>query len=290
MRIALATCGRLSRLTDDDRLLLEELRRRGAEAAPAVWDDPGTDWSRFEAVVIRSCWDYHLRLPEFLAWVDSLERARIALWNPVALVRANAHKTYLRQLASDGFPVVPTAWLGQGSRGRLADLLDERGWTDVVVKPAVSASAFGTLRISRGEAGEARAQRSFEDLIAAGDLLVQPFVPEIVSPGEWSFVFLGEAYSHAVLKRPAAGDFRVQDEFGGEIAGRAPSASLVAQAKRIAAWIPRPWLYARIDGVEIVGTLNVMEIELIEPSLFLASDVAAPARLADAILRLEPAP
>jgi glutathione synthase/RimK-type ligase-like ATP-grasp enzyme len=254
----------------------------------AVWDDRGVDWSRFDRVVVRSCWDYHLRLPEFLAWVESVERQGVALWNPGRLLRANAHKSYLRELAARGFPLVPTAWLSRGSPAGLATLLDERGWTDVVVKPAVSASAFRTWRVSRAEAEGAATRRAFADLIAAGDLLVQRFAPEVLWPGEWSFVFLGERYSHAVLKRPAAGDFRVQHEFGGQIADEAPSPALRAQAQRVSDWIPRPWLYARIDVVEIAGTLHVMEVELIEPALFLGSDPAAPRRFAEAVLSARP--
>ena len=286
--VALATCAALPQLTEDDRLLQDELRRAGAEAVAAVWDDPAVDWSGFDRVVVRSCWDYHLRLPEFLSWVDSIEAQGVALWNPGRLLRANAHKSYLRELAALGFALVPTAWLSRGSPVALADLLDERGWSDVVVKPAVSASAFRTWRVSRGEAESAETRRAFAELIAAGDLLVQRFAPEIVRPGEWSFVFLGERYSHAVLKRPAAGDFRVQHEFGGRIADEAPSAALRAQAQRLADWIPRPWLYARIDVVEIAGTLHVMEVELIEPALFLDCDPAAPRRFADAVLRARP--
>jgi hypothetical protein len=102
-------------------------------------------------------------------------------------------------------------------------------------------------------------------------------------------VFLGERYSHAVLKQPAAGDFRVQHEFGGHLADEAPSPVLLAQAQRVAEWIPRPWLYARIDAVEIAGTLHVMEVELIEPALFLDADPSAPARFAEAVLRPPPA-
>ena len=285
MKVALATCARIPRLTEDDRLLQEELRRAGTEAVAAVWDDRAVEWPEFDRVVVRSCWDYHVRLEEFLTWVESLERQRVALWNPGPLLRSNAHKSYLQELAAEGFPLVPTVWLPQGARRRLADVLDEKGWAEVVVKPAVSASAFRTRRVARAEAEGAEAERAFENLIAAGDVLVQRFVPEIVTPGEWSFVFLGEAFSHAVLKRPAAGDFRVQEEYGGHIADAAPAPALVAQAERIAAWIPRPWLYARIDVVEIAGILNVMEVELIEPALFLGSDPSAPVRFAEAVRR-----
>ncbi len=250
-----------------------------------MWDDRTVDWRGFDRVVVRSCWDYHLRRPEFLGWVDSVEARGVALWNPGRLLRANAHKSYLRDLAAQGFALVPTAWLDRGSPVALSDLLDEKGWAEAVVKPAVSASAFRTWRVSRAEAESAESRRAFADLVASGDLLVQRFTPEVVWPGEWSFVFLGERYSHAVLKRPAAGDFRVQHEHGGQVADEAPSAALVAQAQQIADWIPRPWLYARIDAVEIAGTLHVMEVELIEPDLFLRADPAAPRRLAEAVRR-----
>jgi glutathione synthase/RimK-type ligase-like ATP-grasp enzyme len=284
LKVALATCARVPDLADDDRLLLHELTRRGVDARPAVWDNPRVTWPVFDRVVIRSCWDYHRRLPQFLAWLDRLEHLAVSVWNPVPLVRVNAHKSYLRELEAAGLPVVPTAWLARGSDCDLRSLLHERGWDRAVIKPAVSASAFRTWRVSAPDTTTDVARRTFRKLLAESDVLVQRFLPEIERYGEWSFVFLGGAFSHAVLKRPAAGDFRVQAEFGGSFLEQTPPRPAVAQALAIAHHIPRPWAYARVDAVLTERGLTLMELELIEPQLFLACHPTAAARFADAIL------
>jgi glutathione synthase/RimK-type ligase-like ATP-grasp enzyme len=281
-RIAFVTHAGLPGLSDDDRLAVEELACRGAEVEPAVWDDPGVYWSHFDSVVLRSSWDYHLKLSSFLDWLDRLEREGVPLWNPAAVVRANVDKGYLVDLASAGVPVVPTVRVEKESRANLAEILDERGWTDAVIKPAVSASAFRTWRISHIQA--AAEQSTFEELLAASPVLVQPFLQEIQTRGEWSIIFLGGEYSHAVLKRPRPGDFRVQEHLGGSSLPEAPGPGLIAQARAVVEKIPGPWLYARVDGVETDAGLLLMELELTEPSLFLGTDRKAPARFAEAIL------
>ncbi|HEX6903674.1 MAG TPA: hypothetical protein VF789_28450 [Thermoanaerobaculia bacterium] len=281
-RIAFVTHAGLPGLAADDRLAVEELVRRGAEVAPAVWDDPGVQWSGFDSVVLRSTWDYHLKLSSFLDWLDRLEGEGVPLWNPAAVVRANLDKGYLVDLADSGVPVVSTVRVEKGSAPNLASLLDERGWTDVVIKPAVSASAFRTWRTSRSQA--AAEQSTFEELLVSSAALVQPFLPEIQTRGEWSIMFLGGEYSHAVLKRPREGDFRVQEHLGGWSEPEAPGPRLIAQARAAVETIPGPWLYARVDGVETDAGLLLMELELTEPSLFLGTDPKAPARFAEAIL------
>jgi glutathione synthase/RimK-type ligase-like ATP-grasp enzyme len=283
MRIAFVTYSHLPSLSDDDLLAVEELRRRGAEVEPAVWDDPSVGWSRYGRVVIRSCWDYHKRLEEFLGWLDRMEREEIPLWNPARVVRGNVDKAYLTRLAAAGLPVVPTVQLERGGAADLVGVLDERGWSEVVIKPSVSASAFRTRRIGRGEASAA--QGELDELLASSGVLIQPFMTEIQSGGEWSLIFLGGDFSHAVLKRPGAGDFRVQQELGGSADLAVPSSSLIEQARAVVRQIPGPWLYARVDGVETGGTFTLMELELTEPSLFLGSDPEAPSRFAEAILR-----
>jgi hypothetical protein len=282
LRIALATCARVPKLTPDDRLLLEALRERGADARPAVWDDPGVDWGGLDGVVIRSCWDYHLRASEFLGWLAGLEASDVTVWNPPGLVRSNLDKSYLRGFAAAGVPVLPTLWLSRGSRVSLAESLAGEAWSAAVVKPAISASAHRTWRATPATAAEQ--QSDLDALLADGDVLVQGFAPEIAVPGEWSFVFLAGAFSHAVLKRPAPGDFRVQEEFGGRSEAIPPPPRLLEQARAIVAGIDGPWLYARVDGFERDGTFVLMELELIEPVLFLGLSAAAPARLADAIV------
>jgi glutathione synthase/RimK-type ligase-like ATP-grasp enzyme len=284
MKVALATCASVPDLTEDDRLLLDELSRRGITARPVVWNDLGVRWSTFDRVVIRSCWDYHLRLPQFLAWLDHVEADKVPLWNPAPLVRSNAHKSYLKELKAAGLPVVPTAWLERGSTLDLGRLLQDRGWSEAVIKPAVSASAFRTWRVSAQDAASGDTRRAFRELVAESDVLVQPFLREIEQEGEWSFVFLGGEFSHAVLKRPAAGDFRVQAEYGGSVLTQPPPSSAISEAKAVANHLRGPWAYARIDAVLAEGALTLMEVELIEPYLFLGSHPMAAVRLADAIL------
>ncbi|HVE80232.1 MAG TPA: hypothetical protein VNA89_15305 [Gemmatimonadaceae bacterium] len=282
-RVALATYARLPGLADDDRLLADALRAVAVDAAPAVWDDAGVDWERFDLVIVRSCWDYHTRLGDFLRWLDRVEATGTRVENAPAVLRWNAEKTYLRDLAACGVPVVPTRWVRPGGDVALDVLLGEAGWDEAVVKPIVSASATDTWRTGRASAAADAAR--FRDLAARGGVMVQPFLPVVAAEGEWSLVFLDGTFSHAVLKRPAAGDFRVQHEHGGSAEPVAPSPALVRQARAALAAAPGDPLYARVDGCVIAGRLHVMELELIEPSLFLALAPDAPARLARAVVR-----
>src|SRR6266480_3259922 len=219
-RIALATYTKLPSLNEDDLLVVPVLRELGVTAVPAVWDSPDVYWEEFQGVVVRSCWDYHHRLEEFLAWVTRLERAEVPLWNPPAVLRWNSHKGYLRELAARGVPIVPTRWLARGRRVGLGQLLRD------------------------------------------------------------------ERCSHAVRKRPGASDYRVQWEFGGTAASLAPPPRLVTDAVAVMAAVPGHPLYARVDGVERDGRLMLMELELIEPHLFLGWDADAAARLAGALRAL----
>jgi glutathione synthase/RimK-type ligase-like ATP-grasp enzyme len=283
-RLAFATWRGLPELNADDLRAALALRNRGAQVDPVVWDAPGVDWTAFDAVIVRSVWDYHLRPLEFLRWVDRVEGAGTRLLNPPGVLRWNHHKSYLRDLASRGVATVPTAWLDRGSRPSLGPLLAERGWAEAVVKPAVSASAHETWRTR--PAAAAADQERLQALLLAGDVLVQPLVPEVQSPGEWSFVFFGGAFSHAMLKRPREGDFRVQEELGGRAEWTVAPPALVAQALGALHAAPASGLYARVDGVESGGRLVLMEMELIEPVLYFGAEPAAADRFAAAALAL----
>jgi len=252
--------------------------------APVPWDAAGVAWAAFDAVVVRSAWDYHLRPAQFLRWVGAVERAGTLLLNPPAVLRWNHHKSYLRDLALRGVETVPTICLPRGEEADLRRLLAARGWSEAVVKPAVSASAHETWRISGTPA--LVDQRRLQGLLQTGEVLVQPLLPEVRSPGEWSLVFFGGAFSHAMLKRPRAGDFRVQEELGGRAEPADPPPHLVEQAARALAAAAAPCLYARVDGVERAGRLVLMELELIEPVLYFGADVAAPDRFAAALAAL----
>ena len=284
MHVAFVTSRAHQTLTRDDLLAAAACEARGIRVSAAVWDDPDVDWTSFDAIVIRSTWDYHRRPDEFLAWLRTLEASGVQAWNPVPLLRWNANKRYLEELARRGVPTVPTAWLKLASKSSLASLMDDRGWTDVVVKPVISATAHGTHRVQRTDSDAFHA--AIDEAARDGEHLVQPFLPEIQTAGEWSLIFFRGRFSHSVRKRPSAGDFRVQTEFGGSsLTEPAPAAVIAAGAAALDA-VEWPWLYARVDGVETERGFLLMELEMLEPMLFFGRHAEAPARFADALADL----
>jgi glutathione synthase/RimK-type ligase-like ATP-grasp enzyme len=282
--VAFATYEQSPELTDDDRLVADVLRRRDVDVHPVVWDAAGVDWPRFDRVIIRSTWDYHVKSSPYEAWVRSFLSRPNQLWNPPAVVLANLSKRYLIELARQGVNVVPTLCIEAGDGPPLLDIIERHGWDEVVIKPAVSASGRGTWRSSRAAAeGD---QERFAGQSRAHDVLVQPYCPEVASYGEWSMVFFDGEYSHAVLKKPAEGDFRVQRHLGGTPVAAVPNAGLLAQASAIVQKVGGPVLYARVDGIARDGDFVLMELELNEPFLFLSLSDGAAARFAAAIVRV----
>lgn len=282
-RVALATCNKFPDLTADDQLVLEPLKRRQIDAQPVVWNSRSS-WDHFDAVIIRSCWDYHFKAAEFLRWVRSIEACGVSLWNPSGLVEPNIDKVYLKSLQERGARIVPTVWLDQASAANLTAILEAQNWETAVIKPSISATAFQTRVVAR-KTSESEQARLSEILVSSG-ALVQQFVPEIKTNGEWSFIFFARKFSHAVLKQPKEGDFRVQEQFGGYLHRTSPSLGLIEQAQRVVDLIEGPCLFARVDGIEINRELHLMELELIEPALFLREDLSAAERFADAIVSL----
>ncbi len=292
--VTLATYERLPGLTADDRALAAALERRGVRAVAGVWSDPAHWAGDPGLVVVRSCWDYHRRLPEFAAWLDALHGRGVVVRNPLPALRWNARKRYLLDLAARGVATLPTVLLpftdGAALAGQLAALAadDPARWRDVVVKPEVSASAWLTVR-ARVPA-DAAELHALDGLPAGAHVLVQPYEPSVAELGETSLVYLGDGFSHAVSKRPAPGDFRVQEELGGSSRPVHASAALVAWGETVldaacaASGVARSALtYARVDALAGEAP-RLMELELIEPALFLAHDADAPDRFADAIV------
>ncbi len=282
VKLALATCRAHPCLADDDRLLRDALQARGVVVEPAVWDDADVTWTGVDAVVVRSTWDYHLRPDAFDGWIGMLERVGVPLWNPPGVLRWNARKTYLKELEAVGVPTVPTRFI-EGEDASLEAVLDEAGWDEVVVKPVVSASAHETWRASR--ATVAREHDRYSRLLAEGPLMVQPFLTGIVTEGEWSLCFFDGRYSHAVLKRPRPGDFRVQADHGGHYAPAEPPPGVVDQADAALRASGRRTLYARVDGCMVDDAFRLMELELLEPGLFLSTHPKAADRFAEAVIR-----
>jgi len=284
--IAFATYRELPHLTSEDQLVCSYLQRYGVKTHAVVWDADDVVWNSYDAVVVRSCWDYHLEPSAFFAWLVALERLQVPVWNPAPILRWNMHKTYLRDLGTQGVAIPPTCWLDRGSHTELGTLFADHGWEEVVIKPAISATAYQTWRTSHQQAQQD--QLRFAAGLQHADMLVQQFMEPVVTDGEWSLVFFHKQYSHAVLKKAQAGDFRVQDDYGGTVEVVAPGSELIEQAGQIINRIGAPLLFARVDGIERDGQLVLMELELIEPFLFLESDPSAIERFGDAILAVLP--
>jgi len=280
--IALATSREFADLTADEKLLTNCLQDFGFDAQPFIWNEPNQDLKNYSAVVIRSCWDYHKKPHEFLAWIDKLETNGVKVLNSPAILRWNLAKFYLRELAASGVKIPPTVWFEKGGKGDLANTLAENDWNKAVLKPTISATAWRTFVVTPENAGELQAE--FENLLLSGGAMLQKFVAEIHTSGEWSFVFFDKKFSHAILKRAKAGDFRVQNNFGGTIeTNLKPPSGLIKQAQKIVEDIKGDLLYARVDAAEIAGELCLMELELIEPVLFLENNKSAAQKFAAAI-------
>ncbi|GLH97640.1 ATP-grasp domain-containing protein [Phytohabitans aurantiacus] len=285
-RVALVTCAELPDLDPDDRLLIEPLRAFGIEATPVAWDATGVDWSSFRLAVLRSPWDYTARRDEFVAWAAGVP----SLANPADIVQWNTDKRYLGDLTAAGVPVVPTAWATDDT------------WTPpageaYVVKPSVGAGSVDTGRYRLGDPDEARLAREHAArLIAAGrTVMIQPYLPAVDTYGETALLYLPDesgklAFSHAIRKGamldgPDTGATGLYKEE--TIKPRVPIDAELAVGEQALAAIPGGpdrLLYARVDVIpDEAGRPLLVELELTEPSLFLATAEAAPARLARAI-------
>ncbi|HET8566718.1 MAG TPA: hypothetical protein VFL77_09635 [Solirubrobacterales bacterium] len=280
-RIAIATCAAYPDLKGDDELLRAALEELGCEARSVAWDEPGAGWDGFDLCLVRSTWDYHDKHDEFLAWAARVEAAG-RLRNPADLIAWNSDKSYLRELEQGGVTIVPTAWVAPGAGTELDALLADRGWEEAVVKPTVDLGARNLHRVRGGEGSAA-----LTDALARGGTMVQPFLPSLESEGELSLVYIAGTFSHAVRKRPAPGDFRVQSIWGGTVEPAVPRPTEIELAERALAHLDEPPLYARADLVTGPdGDPCLIELELIEPNLYLHTHPIASRVLADAVLRL----
>ena len=278
MRVALLTCVELPEPDPDLVPLSQALRARGIEAEPLAWDDPRARPEAFDLCILRSTWNYHLDLERFLAWVAQAARATTLL-NPEPIVRWNAHKRYLLELEQRGVAIVPTLLVEHGRSLRLAEAAAERGWSELVLKPAVSLGSWHTRRFGPHELD--LAQDFLDTLCARGDALVQPRLATFESPGEHCLVWIDGRVTHAVRKQPRfVGDQEA-------VALAPPDALEIACAERVLAPLADDVLYARVDLVpDERGRPLLAELELIEPSLFLLEHPPAMDVLVRAVERI----
>ncbi|MBO6795744.1 hypothetical protein [Maricaulis sp.] len=234
----------------------------GIQLEARIWDSPDFDPGFYDAIVVGTCWDYMEKPEAFGACLTRCARES-RLLNPLDIVRWNKRKTYLKDLADRGAPMIPTVWAEAANTETISEAFEALGCEDIVVKPVLGAGAWRQARIRKGER-----------MPDAGDLppaecMIQPFLPSVSQEGEYAFLFFNRRFSHCALKRPAAGDYRVQSEYGGSETIHTPSEQELALASSVLDSVDGDLLYARVDMLRgLDGQLAVIELELIEPYLY----------------------
>lgn len=288
-RIALVTYDPSDPEVDDNRrgeredaAIAAALRARGATVDRLPWSAREVAWLGYDLTLVRTVWDYFDDLPGFRAWLERAAKLT-TIWNPPALISWNADKRYLFELERKGVRLPPSALVARGERCDLPGLMKERGWSEVVIKRTVTGGAVGQHRIAA--AAVAEGQRALDGLLADGDVLIQPFLPSIERRGEVSLIAVNGEVVHAVRKVPKRGDYRSQPGYGAGFVVHQPDAAERDLAERALAVIDHPTLHARVDMVALDdGQPALMELEVIEPYLFLEAAPPVVDLLADGIL------
>jgi len=265
----------------EDELAVGPLEKLGWNVQSVPWTADGMDWSRFDVVVIRSTWDYQKTPELFLTTLAGIESSGTRLFNPLSICQWNLHKSYLRELSGKGIPVVPTIWPCHLDGNILAGTFDDFRCDRIIVKPVIGANADDTYVLQRDDS------RTWEialQVFRDRPLMIQPFVDSVIGTGEYSLFYFGNQYSHAVIKNPREGDFRVQEEHGGTARAVQPPDELLGVGEQIMTTLGSDLLYARVDLVTLAdGSPALIELELIEPSLHFSCDPKSPSRFAKAL-------
>ena len=274
MQVAFVTYHKFPDLYEDDQLIQQYLVQKGIDVIPVCWDDATVNWQQFDYIILRSMWDYFERPIEFDNWLDKLTALNCKVLNPVPVVKWNQNKNYFDDFSKKGILLPAYIICKQKENHSLKQILQNNNWSKAVVKPAISGGAYNTWTINIGtvENDETR----FTELVQQGDVIVQKFVEEIVTKGEFSLIYFNKKFSHAICKNAKQGDFRVQLQFGGTNTVIQPDAAILKQAADLLNSIPEALLYARVDGVVLNdGKFLLMELELIEPVLFVTTNETA---------------
>lgn len=283
--IALATYKDLPLLDPDDQLLQQSLAARGYQVLPAIWNDGDFDWSKHQACVLRSTWDYHLAYEDFVKWIDAVSKSS-RLFNPAQMVKWNSRKTYLRELEDAGLPVIPTVFIGQNESvpsdgSALLNAMLERNWSEAVIKPSIGLASSGVRKIKQIDAPAA--QGHLDQLLKRSEVMIQEFMPSVADYGERALIFIDGKYSHCVRKS-AFQKLAAAGHAGESAAVDDPVEIKLGQ--EVLSFLKETPLYARVDLVrDSEFKPRLIEFELVEPSLFISFCPASADLFADAIIR-----
>ena len=265
-----------------DQMLIEPLAKKGWKAEEISWRKSGVEWDEFDVVVVRSTWDYQQAPEDFLARLEEIDNSNAVLDNSLRLIKWNIDKLYLQDLESREVPIVPTLWFEEFDYKGVLKAFEHFEVETLVIKPTISANADDTFKLSVHDL--AQKKHSLNSLFRKRSLMVQPFMTSIIEEGEYSLFYFNGDYSHAILKVPKKQDFRVQEEHGGQLHSVNPDSDLIALAEKTMGALPELPLYARLDFVRTEEGYVVMEIELIEPSLYFNMDEQSPEVFAEAFV------
>ena len=272
----------IANILKEYELLKSALAAEGCTVARAAWDDSSYAWGTSDAVVLRTTWDYYERYDDFMTWLEWVQQ-KTELINSLDIIRWNVNKNYLHDLQQQQLSIVPTVFANTKTEESLEEICQKNAWEHVIVKPAIGAAAYLTYQL-QGSQIQAFTPR-FAELLAQRDMLVQPFQKSIVTRGEASLMVFGGTFTHAILKRAKAGDFRVQDDFGGTVHPYEASEAEIALAESaMHSCQPLP-VYGRVDIMwDAAGMPMVSELELIEPEIWLRNHPPAAEYFAKAIM------
>ncbi len=262
-----------------DELLLEPLAELGWSVDMVSWRAKEVDWNRYKAVIIRSPWDYQQDAKRFMQVLRDIDASSAQLENPLSLVKWNIDKTYLQELEDQGILIVPTLWGEQLEPDELGHAFKTLQTDELIIKPTISANADDTFRVKKEM--DSNLHEKINTTFSHRPYMIQPFMQHIVDEGEFSLFYFGGSYSHTILKIPGTGDFRVQEEHGGILRSVDPEEQLLERARKTMEKIQPQPLYARADFVRTNhDDFALMELELIEPSLYFNMDPESPKRFA----------
>ena len=268
----------------EQELLKSAFESQGLKVDITYWDNPSYEWQQTKSVLFRTVWDYFERFDEFWEWLEQV-KTKTKLINSYELIKWNIDKHYLRDLKNNGIQVVPTYFADRGNNISLQEIANLNDWKHIVIKPAISASAFNTYKITNDEIEQK--EQLFHELLQTHDMLVQPFFPTISELGEASLMVFGGKFTHAILKKAKAGDFRVQDDFGGTVHDYNPTQEEIKFAEKVfQSCISLP-IYGRVDIVwDSNKHIYLSELEIIEPELWIRNRPESANKIAEAVNKI----
>lgn len=274
----------LGNILEDDGLLQNELERQGISSVRVDWARKDVDWSQYKCVVFRTTWDYFDRFEEFSQWLSAVSK-QTKLCNPYSIIKWNMDKHYLKDLESKGIPVTPSRFVEKGNTVNIEDEILKSGWHELVIKPCVSGAARHTYRVNKLNAKAI--ETVVNELLKHESFVYQPFLESVLTQGEDTLMLFDGKFSHAIRKLAKPGDFRVQDDHGGTVHDYQPDAEQIEFAEKAMAVCSTLPSYGRVDMVrDNQGKLALMELEMIEPELWLRKHPPSAKLFAESITRV----